>query len=154
MSESETKHFIHGMSNETDEICAECHKIVEPMAGELVSVPRTGGRGVWIHHSLEGCEDSRRPSGRPGIWISPPEEENAGQMLTRLADELASMAKGFNLDGYYDAANEAQKFLMLVVYFREQLAEHGLDEFTWTALMAWKPPKEKNDEENKRDRRS
>ena len=154
MSESESKHFILGMSNETDEICAECHKIVETMAGELVSVPRTGGRGIWIHHSLEGCEDSRRPSGRPGIWVSPPDEENAGQMLTRMADELASMAKGFNHDGYHDTASEAQKFLMLVVYFREQLAHEQLDDFTWRELVAWKPPKETDDEEKKRDRRS
>ncbi len=50
------------------------------------------------------------------------------------------MAKGFNLDGYHDLATETQKFLVMMIYFREKLAEDQLDKFTWMELTKWKPP--------------
>ena len=139
--------------------CQKCDDLIAIGKGHVTLIEQVGPgiKGVWYSHISEAdctpqtaaVQPERKGFGKPYVEIKIREQgviENAGQMLTRLSNELATMAKGLNHDGYHNTASECQKMIMLVVYFREQLAHEQLDEYTWKELTEWKPPQENDDE--------
>ena len=146
--------------------CQKCDDLIAIGKGHVTLIEQVGPgiKGVWYSHISEAdctpqtaaVQPERKGFGKPYVEIKIREQgviENAGQKLSVISNDLAYMARGFNLDGMHDIASEAQALLCSVVYFREKLAAEDLDEYPWRELMAWSPPEEENDEKTTGDRK-